>query len=173
TAITDMLGKKEQKLAVSWTIIFSVAFEFIFFILFYTDLDLLGVVDPLRPFSIDYGVFLTISILIIVLVFLGTGLKFTQESVKSENQEIRLKGKLLRVAFIIFAIATILEKVARSIMLGFVFDDPSDPLLTVMLVIVRILLILSAFSFYSGFLLPPWINSMLTRLSKKKTQENK
>ena len=68
-AITDMLGKKEQMLAVTLTIIFGVAFELIFFILFYINypnLTLLGDWNPLRPFSIDYGIFLTISLSITV-----------------------------------------------------------------------------------------------------------
>ena len=171
-AITDMLGKKEQMLAVSLTIIFGVAFELIFFILFYINypnLALLGVWDPLRPFSIDYGIFLTISLLIIVLIMLVTGLKFTQQSVRSENEEIRLKVKLLRVAFIMFTIAATLEKAVRSILLGLVFDDPTTPLLSVMIVVVRVLLIISAFAFYGGFLLPRWMHAILTH-SKGKSE---
>ncbi|MHA2366865.1 MAG: hypothetical protein ACXAC7_23135 [Candidatus Hodarchaeales archaeon] len=171
-AITDMVDKKEQMLFVSLTIIFGVAFELIFFILFYINypnLTLLGTWDPSRPFSIDYGLFLTIGLMIVILIILITGLQFTQKSVRSDNEEIKLKGKLLRAAFIMFTIAAILEKPMRSIMLGLVFDDPSTPLLSVMLVIVRILLITSAFAFYGGFLLPRWMHSLLTH-SKSKSE---
>ncbi len=166
-AFTDMLGKKEQRLAIILILIYSVIFEVIFFILFFIDIDLIGVIDLSRPFSADYGIFLTVFLLISTIILLVTGLKFTQKSVKSPSEEIRLKGKLLRVAFITFTIATVLEKTARSIMLGLVFDDPSTPLLSVMLVIVRVLLIISAFAFYGGFLLPRWMHAIL---SKSKTE---
>jgi hypothetical protein len=139
----------------------------IFFFLFFTNIDLIGVIDLSRPFSADYGDFLIIFLSVSIIIILVTGLKFTQQSVKSASEEIRLKGKLLRVAFITFTIATLLEKTARSIMLGLVFDDPSTPLLSIMLVIVRILLIISAFAFYGGFLLPNWMHSILSKGKKE------
>ena len=80
-----------------------------------------------------------------------------------------MKAKLLRAAFIMFTIATVLEKVARSILLGIVFQDPTIPLLSVMLVVVRILLTLSSLAFYGGFLLPRWMHAILTQFSKEKS----
>ena len=158
-----MINKDKQKLAVSLILIFSIVFEIIFFTLFFTDIDLIGVIDPSRPFSADLGALLIIFLLISMLMMLTTGLQFALKSIKSENKEIRLKGKLLRGAFITFTIATLLEKIARSILLGVVFQDPHDPLLSVMLAIVRVFLVLSAFAFYGGFLLPRWIKEIFMR----------
>ncbi|MHA2283932.1 MAG: hypothetical protein ACXAC5_24095, partial [Promethearchaeota archaeon] len=131
--------------------------------LFFIDLDLVGVIDPLRPFSADLGAVLIIFLLITMLIMLITGLQFSLKSIKSEEKEIKLKGKLLRGAFIAFTIAALLEKAARSIMLGVVFQDPTDLVLSVILAIVRVLLVLSAFAFYGGFLLPRWMKEILMK----------
>ncbi|MBY8986403.1 MAG: hypothetical protein KGD65_15120, partial [Candidatus Lokiarchaeota archaeon] len=124
-AYTDMINRDKQKLTVSIILIFSLVFEIIFFTLFFMDVDLIGLIDPLRPFSADLGALLIVFLLITMLIMLITGVKFSLKSIQSEDKEIRLKGKLLRVAFIAFTIAALLEKTARSIMLGVVFQDPT------------------------------------------------
>jgi len=156
-----MINKEKQKLAVYLILILSIVFEIIFFTLFFLDISLIGVYTTL--FSADLGIFLIISLFITMLIMLTTGLKFAAKSIRSEDKDVRLKGKLLRGAFIAFTIAALLEKSARSIMLGSIFQDPNDPLLTVMLAIVRVLLVLSAFAFYGGFLLPRWIKEIFTK----------
>jgi len=163
TAITDMIYKKRKTISVTLILILSAIFEIIFFYLLFTDIDLLGVVNPLRPFSADLGIFLTVSFLLTTLIMLVTGLMFAQKSIRSENKEIRLKGKLLRAAFISFTIAVVLEKVARSLLIGVVFTDPNLPILSIMLVVVRVLLMLSALEFYGGFILPRWIQAIFER----------
>jgi len=160
-AYTDMINKEKQKLAVILILIFSIVFELIFFTLFFIDINLIGSYTTL--FSADLGLLLIIFILVSMLIILTTGLQFSLKSIKSDNKEVRLKGKLLRGAFISFTIATLLEKVARSILLGVVFHDPQEPLLLVMLAVVRVLLVLSAFAFYGGFLLPRWIKEIFTK----------
>ena len=87
-----------------------------------------------------------------------TGVIFAQKSVKSEDREIKLKGKLLRAAFITFTVAAVLDS-----MLGTIFEDPADPLLAIFVVVVRILLTLSALEFYGGFLLPRWMKEILMK----------
>jgi len=160
-AYTDMINKDKQKLAVAIILIFSIVFEIIFFTLFFIDIRLIGSYTTL--FSADLGILLIIFLFITMLIMLITGLQFAQKSIKSEDKEVKLKGKLLRGAFITFTIAALLEKTARSILLGVVFQDPTDPLLTVMLAIVRVLLVLSGFAFYGGFLLPRWIKEIFMR----------
>ena len=162
-AYTDMISKDKQNLALILTLIFSIVFEALFFYLFILDINLIGIIDPLRPFSADFGYIMTILLSIAILVIFFTGLKFTRTSLRSENEEVRLKGKFLLLAFITFAIAGLLEKIARSILIGTVFTDPTIPILSVMLVVVRLLLIISALAFYGGFLLPNWMKKILTK----------
>ncbi|HUW90603.1 MAG TPA: hypothetical protein VMV43_08780 [Candidatus Nanopelagicaceae bacterium] len=159
-AYTDMTNKKIQKLAVGLILIFSIIFEGLFFYYFFLDINLIGVINPLRPFSADLGYFLTILLFISFLILFVTGFKFARKSIKAENKEVRLKGKLLQFAFIAFTIAALLEKTARSILIGTVFADPTILLLSVMLVVVRLLLISSAIAFYGGFLLPRWMKEI-------------
>jgi len=136
-AYTDMTNKKNQKLIIFLTILYSGLFEFT------------------RPFTVEFGLFITVYLVIIILILLITGIKFAQKSIRSEDRDVRLKGKLLRAAFITFSIAAVLDS-----LLGMIFGDPTDPLLAIMVVIVRILLIISAFEFYGGFILPRWIHAI-------------
>ncbi len=157
-AYTDMIRKKAQKKVIITTILLSIIFEILFFSLFFIDIDLIGVINPVRPFTVDFGIFITIYLLLVILIMLITGVIFAQKSVQSENREIRLKGKLLRAAFISFTVAAILDS-----LLGAIFEDPTDPLLSIMVVGVRILLIFSALEFYGGFLLPRWMKEIFIR----------
>ncbi|NHJ22786.1 MAG: hypothetical protein EAX91_17715 [Candidatus Lokiarchaeota archaeon] len=159
-AFTDMINKQKEKLAVSLVVIYGIVFEGLFFYFFSLGTNFIGVINPLRPFSADLGIFLTILLFIGFITLFFTGIKFSRKSVKSENKEVSLKGKLLQFAFIAFTIAALLEKTARSILIGTVFPDPTIPILSVMLVVVRILLISSAFAFYGGFLLPRWMREI-------------
>ncbi len=162
-AYTDMVNKDKQKIAVALILIFSIVFEGLFFYYFFLDIDLLGEISPLRPFSADLGIFLAILLLISFLIIFVTGISFARKSIKSENKEVRLKGKLLQFAFIAFTVAGVLEKIARSIMVGTIFPYPDVLFLSVILVVVRVLLISSAIAFYGGFLLPSWMKEIFTK----------
>lgn len=157
-AYTDMIRKKAQKKVIIITLILAIIFEISFFALLFLDINLIGIINPIRPFTVDFGIFITVYLLIIIVVMLATGVIFAQKSVKSDDREIRLKGKLLRAAFITFSVAAVLDS-----MLGTIFEDPSDPLLAIFVVVVRILLIFSAIEFYGGFLLPRWMKEIFMK----------
>lgn len=157
-AYTDMINKKKQKLTVILTIFFSIIFEIIFFYLLITDIDQIGIINPLRPFTVEFGIFISISLMLVILIMFVTGIIFAQKSVKSEDRDMRLKGKLLRAAFITFTIAAVLDS-----LLGTIFEVPTDPLLAIMVVITRLLLIISALEFYGGFILPKWMHTIFTK----------
>ncbi|MFX0043776.1 MAG: hypothetical protein ACFE8L_12765 [Candidatus Hodarchaeota archaeon] len=157
-AYTDMINKKLQLMAVLFTYIFALVFEITFFLLFFVDIDLIGIINPTRPFTVDFGIFITVYLILIILIMLITGIIFAQKSVKSDDREVRLKGKLLRAAFITFTVAAVLDS-----SLGAIFEDPTDPLLAILVVIVRVLLISSALEFYGGFLLPRWMKEIFLK----------
>lgn len=157
-AYTDMIKRSAQKKVIIITVLLSIVFEIVFFILFFTDITLIGEISISRPFTVDFGIFITVYLLIVIMAMLVTGIIFAQKSVRSEDREIRLKGKLLRAAFITFTIAAILDS-----LLGTIFEDPANLLLAIMVVLVRILLIISALEFYGGFLLPRWMKEIFTK----------
>jgi len=158
TAYTEMIRKDLQKRVIIITIIISILFEIVFFSLLLIDSSLIGIINPSRPFTVDFGIFITVYLMIVILVMLVTGIIFAQKSIKSDDREIRLKGKLLRAAFISFTVAAVFDS-----LLGAIFEDPTDPFLSVMVVIVRILLIFSALEFYGGFLLPRWMKEIFIK----------
>jgi len=163
TAYTDMVNKGKQKLVIVLVLIFGIVFEVLFFYLFFLDINLIGEISSVRPFSADLGYFLAILLLISFLILLVTGFLFARKSIKSENKEVRLKGKLLQFAFVTFTIAAVIEKSLRSFLIGTVFPDPDMLFLSVILVVMRLLLISSALAFYGGFLLPNWMKKLFSK----------
>ena len=166
-AFTDMIYRQSQKKIVFTVIILSILFEIVFFILYFIELqqpnpftteNLIGTINPLRPFTVDFGIFIIVYLIIIILYMLVTGVIFAQKSINLEDREVRLKGKLLRAAFITFAVAAVLDA-----SLGMIFENPADPLLAIFVVVVRILLIFSSLEFYGGFLLPRWMKEVLMK----------
>jgi hypothetical protein len=166
-AFTDMIYRNAQKKIVLTVILLSILFEVIFFILFFMELqnpapfttdNLIGIINPIRPFTVDFGIFIIVYLLLTIAYMAITGVIFAQKSIKLEDREVRLKGKLLRAAFITFTIAAILDA-----SLGMIFEDPTDPLLSIFVVVVRILLIFSALEFYGGFLLPRWMKEIFMK----------
>ncbi len=136
-AFTELTDKSKQKLLVTLSIIYGAFFYIVFFILLSIDPLLIGEVNGIDVKYNDFVVFYSFTILFILLTM---GILFTKQSLKSENPEIRLKGKFLLAAFLLFAIGT-----------------SFDALLTLdyfTLVLFRGFEISAAIAFYFGFILP-------------------
>lgn len=85
----------------------------------------------------------------IVLTMLITEIIFGQSSLKSDNPEIKLKGKFLILAFVSWSIGAVL--------------DAALPLNIMTLMLARIILILSAIEFYCGFILPNFVKRIFKK----------
>lgn len=145
--ITDFLYKARQKLILILCLIWTVIFEIIFFTLLFIDSTLVGTF--LGPFHVEFGDFITFTLLFTIVILLISGLLFARESLKSEDKEIKLKGKFLIVAFLSFTIGAIL--------------DSSISLIPITVVITRLILISSSIEFYIGFILPKWVKKFLIK----------
>jgi len=53
TAYTDMVNKGKQKLVIVLVLIFGIVFEVLFFYLFFLDINLIGEISSVRPFSAE------------------------------------------------------------------------------------------------------------------------
>lgn len=150
-ALLPLLGieKSKSNMIVIFGSILSIIFEVIFFLLLFLDRDQIG--KELGPFHYEFGLFIEVFLLLCIAIILVTGLMFARESLKSENKEINLKGKLLIVAFLLFIIAAILDSQGGAL------------LNAVMVVSVRVLLITSAIFFYMGFVLPDWAKKIFLK----------
>ncbi len=152
-ATTNFLYKEKQKIILLVFSVITVFYYITFLYIVFTDPSIIGykisAVDTTGHFS-----FLLIYVVFFVLTFLITGVKFALETMKFEDREMKLKGKLLLLAFPSFCIGAIL--------------DAMMPTTALTLVIFRLLLISSAIEFYSAFIMPKWIKKFLLKDTETK-----
>jgi len=144
--ITELIYKEHQKVILSIYIIFGIIFEILFFTLLFIDYRLIGELET--PVEVHTAPFMTGYLLIILINVLITGFLFFRESSKSNDPEIKLKGKLFVVSSTSFAIASILDTLALNF---------------VALIIVRMVFIFSAVAVYGAFLLPDWMKNLFLK----------
>lgn len=145
---TDLIYKKIQKKIIIITIIQGILYEIIFLYFIITDISVIGIKTGYFNDELNFSFF--IYVLIILIIAITTGFSFGLESFKSENPEIKLKGKFILAAWISFFVGGLLD--AGLFALGPIF-----------LILVRLLLISSAFEFYFGFFLPKWIKELFLK----------
>lgn len=146
-AFTEFINKGIQKqlLLIYGTI--AVIYEIFLIFFLFNDLSYVGYKSDI--FASEHTSFVMIFLIAVVFVVLITGLLFARESLRSDNPEIRLKGKFLAVAFISWTVGSIIDS-------G--FDLGAG-----VLIIIRILLISSAIEFYLGFIMPERIKNLLLK----------
>jgi len=146
-AFTDFLFTEKRKLILLLFSIIGVTFEIIFFAFLFTNPDLIGHLNP--PVDVSYNPFIMIFLLIFILIVVISGLLFARLSLKSDDPEVKLKGKLLVIAYIAFFVGALL--------------DSSIPLEEPGIIFVRLILIASAIFWYGGFLLPHWMKKLFLK----------
>ncbi|MGQ4875577.1 MAG: hypothetical protein ACP6IY_16030 [Promethearchaeia archaeon] len=145
-AFTDLVYKSKQKLIITAFIIYGAVFYVIFFYLLGIDPLLIGEV---KGIDVKYNTFVVIYSISVLFIVIITGILFTRESLKSEDPEIRLKGKFLLLAFILFVIGASLDAMLT--------------LNIITLILFRGFEISSAIAFYFGFILPERIKKFLIK----------
>ncbi|MHA1756342.1 MAG: hypothetical protein ACTSVV_06200 [Promethearchaeota archaeon] len=143
-AFTEMLYKDKKKLILLIFLIEGIIFEIYFLSTLFTDPSLLG--EMQSPVNMKYKGVVIVYLLVHLIIMLITGVIFGLESLKSENKEIKLKGKLIIIAFISFTIGAAI-----------------DALFPYGFVIARIILITSSIEFYGGFILPDWMRKIFIK----------
>ena len=146
-AFTEFLFTEKRKLILLVFAIIGVIFEIIFFTLLFINPDLIGHLNP--PVDVSYNFFIMIFLFIFILIVVISGLFFARLSLKSDDPEVKLKGKLLVVAYIAFFVGALLDSSIRLNELGVIF--------------VRLILIASAVFWYGGFLLPHWMKKLFLK----------
>lgn len=143
-AFSELHYKEKQKTLVGVYGIISIVYEIVFLYFLFTDPLVIG--QPAGDIDVSTSLFVTIYQIFLLLSLLITGIIFSQQSMKSKNREIRLKGKLLLIAFLSFVGGAILDVFSSGSILILIFS--------------RIILISAALEFYSGFMLPNWVKSL-------------
>ncbi len=137
--------KKSQKRGLLiGTLLLSITFEFLIVILLSLDKDF--IVSKYIPelYSVNWSLFIIAFQVILVIIVLFTGILFARVPLCSENQEVKLKGIFLLVAFISFVVGAVLEVF---------FTVRTTPGL-ISKIICRIILMSSSVEFYIGFIFP-------------------
>ena len=146
-AFTEFLYTEKRKLILIIFGIYSLIFEILFFILLFLNPNQIGNYYP--PVDVSYKSFIMIYLISFLLIVVVSGFLFARLSLKSDDPEVKLKGKLLIGAYITFLIGAIL--------------DTSISLNEFTIIITRLILIMSAFFWYAGFILPRWIKKFLLK----------
>ena len=145
---TDLILTNRQKTVVSLVAIFGIIFEINLLTCLLTGNDqLLGILIGVS--DIEYKFFLEVFLAIIVGYIFITGLTFGIETLKADNPDLKLKGKLMILGFSSFCTFAALDAIIT-------FNE-------IALIFIRSLGIFSAFSLYGGFLMPSWMKKLLKK----------
>ncbi len=145
---TDLKYKKMQKKIITIAIIQGILYEIIFLYFIFTDISVIATKEGY--FNDELTTPFLIYILVVLIIAIPTGISFGIESFKSENPEIKLKGKFIIAAWLSFFIGALLDAGV------FAFT-------ALLLIFVRVLLMTSAIEFYFGFFLPKWVKEILIK----------
>ena len=145
---TDLILTNRQKSVVSLVAIFGIVFEINLLTCLFTGNDqLLGVLIGVS--DIEYKFLLEAFLTIIVGYIFITGITFGIETLKADNPDLKLKGKLMIIGFSSFCAFAALDAIIT-------FNE-------ITLILIRSLGIFSAFCLYGGFLLPNWMKRLLKK----------
>ncbi|MFX1394071.1 MAG: hypothetical protein ACFFAH_10895 [Promethearchaeota archaeon] len=146
-AFTNLVYKNKQKLILIIAIICQIIFEIIFLYVLFTNPSLIAIsrspVESInQPLILGY-------FLIVIAIFLLTGIKFTLVAMRSDKADTQLKGKILLIAILSYVIGAIWDGLVSS-----------EGILSIG---GRIILVFSAFGFYHGFILPDWLKKIFQK----------
>jgi len=144
TALSDLTLKRFQRYFQILVIVIGGIFEFFSFYFLFTNPRMIIIKEA--PVALSYQPFLVIFIFLFLIIPLVLGIFFGIESIHSENRIVKIKGYLLLIALILFAIGSILDSTDTISILQF-----SD----------RIFLIISVVIFYIGFIMPDWLKKKI------------
>ena len=147
-AMTDLIINKYQKHLLILEVVFTLGFEI--FCIYNLFINPSIIITKSSPTLIVYSTILILSILSLSSVILIFGFLLSIEALKADEKEMKLKGKILLIAFILFLIGGIMDTIEFTTFLDF---------------LDRIILIMSAILFYIGFILPDWIKRFLIKKS--------
>ncbi len=145
-AFSSLVFEYYKKIVLGVFAIFCMILEVIFFYLLFTDHSMIGVQNT--PIDTDWGIFMTIYLILVIIIALITGGLFSYKSMISENPEIKLRGKVILISFIIWALGSIIDTIFEF---------------ALMRTLAIILLIVASFLWYFAFNLPKFLKKRLSK----------
>jgi hypothetical protein len=148
-ALTKFIFRKRKKLLLTIFSLEGLLFEISFLIVFILNPTLIG--ERKSAFVVEWALWIQIYLLISIVLFLITGFMFARQSLKSQNRELKIKGRFLLIAIICFTFAAIIDVIGA--------DAPNE--LTIFL--ARAFLIISVVCFYIGYTMPRFIKDLFIK----------
>jgi hypothetical protein len=146
-AMADLLTLKRKWLLPAIYATIGIAMDI--YLVYYLVVDYTMVGTLASVFDVEYSSIQTFYLMFILLSIIISGLFFAGQSLKAENKEIKLKGKFLIAAFIIY--------------LGGSLFDTGATISPTILIISRMILISGSISFYIGWLMPKIIKRIFIK----------
>ncbi|MBD3253470.1 MAG: hypothetical protein GF383_00175 [Candidatus Lokiarchaeota archaeon] len=143
-AINSLIKMRGFKIFFALFLIYTIIFELVILFYLFTNLEVLAVF--VNPVDMDLGPILIIYLFVNLATFMALGFLFAAKSLKSEKQEVKLKGRFLFIAFFLFLIGAAFE-----ILVSF----PPN----------RLILVVSGIIFYIGFTMPEGVKKRLLKSS--------
>jgi hypothetical protein len=136
--LNDLMDISKYKKIIA--IIMAIIFIFDAILLYYCFTDTSVIAVYVNPVDVAIGLITITYLLLILGLFVFSGIVFAIELLPIEKPETKLKGKFLLIAFVLFVIGAVLET--------FISFPP-----------IRLVLAISAIIFYIGFIMPESIKN--------------
>jgi len=146
-AFTSLAFNEYRKVILIIFAIYGFLFEIIFFYFLLTNPSLIGM--QITPIDTDWGLFMTVYFISIIIIAIITGGLFGQKSMKSPEPEIQLRGKIILRAFIIWGFGSVMDTIIEF------------PLIRTLAII---LLILASVLWYFAFTLPEFLKKRFLKI---------
>ena len=145
---TDFAFNEQQKTILNIFIYGNIIYETLFWYFLFNKIEELG--EYRTPFQVEFGIFMQIYLVSMVGLVFISGLIFALKSLKVNVPAIKMRGKMIFLAILLFTIGAALDSILGAV----------NP---VLIVFIRIFLILSAIFFYLGFILPEWFKKLFLK----------
>jgi hypothetical protein len=140
---TELFYQHKRKIILGLWVICITIIEILLFVFIVTDTSLIG--SGSGSFYTNWGPLVTVRILLSMLVFSLTGVKFIHAAIKEDNPEIKLKTRLLTVGIVLLIVG------------GLLFS------ITGILLLTLLILLFSVIGFYGGLVFPNWIKKIFLK----------
>jgi hypothetical protein len=147
--ITDMIYKEKQKIIIGVWAIFGLIYNIYFYWALLTDPSIIGTLEGYL--DVTYVRFVSIYLFILIITLFLFTILLGRQSLKSEQPDIKLKGKLILIAITLYVIGAIL--------------DATITLTAITLIITRIILISASILFYLAYVMPEFLKRRVTKES--------
>jgi len=148
-SFTGFLYESKQKLMVFIYIIYAFIFYILFFWALTSNPELIGELRGPNQIDVKYSIYIGIYYFTLLITILITGFLFATASLKLDDREIKMRGKLLLIAFLSFFFGGIID--------AFILMD------ILWLIIQRSLQIISVIMFYLAFIMPEPVKRFLLK----------